>query len=100
MEKEEEKEDNKKKIVKLLKPYYKVLCNQISIITILVLLYCNYYNYSDTLIYLIFGAFISILINAFILLIKKYKICTSIEFTKKYSNNIFKLYEKYTNFNE
>jgi hypothetical protein len=84
----------------IFKCYFKVLCCQIALIILLTLLYCKFYNYYDILIYFIFGAFISIYLNASIILIKKYKICTSIEFTKKYINDIFKLYKKYTNFNE
>lgn len=92
---EEKKEDNKKKKYKILK----VICYQITFILLLTLLYCKFYNYDDTLIYFIFGTFISIYLNATIVLIKKYKICISIEFTKKCHNNIFKFFEKYTNFN-
>lgn len=95
-----EKEDNKKKIVKLLKPYYKIICIQIFIITALILLYCNYYKYHDILIYFIYGSFISIYLNASILLIKKYNIITSIEFNKKYHNYIFNLFKKYTTLSE
>ena len=94
-EQKEQNENNKKKKYKILK----VICYQITFILLLTLLYCKFYNYDDTLIYFIFGTFISIYLNATIILIKKYNICISIEFTKKYHNNIFKLFEKYTNFN-
>lgn len=100
--KEEKKKKKiiRKKIVKLLKRCYKVICNQIAIIFLLTLLYCKYYNYSDTLIYFIYGTFISIYLNASILLIKKYNIITSIEFIKKYYNYLFKLLKKYTTLSE
>ena len=98
-EEKEEKEDNKK-IYKLLKPCYKVLCCQIFFITALLLLYCNYYNYQDTLVYFNFGSFISIYLIAIILLIKKYDITISINFNKKYNNYIFKLLKKYTTLSE
>lgn len=86
------------------KVYFKAICLQILIIFLLLLLYCKYNNYYDILIYFIYGTFISILLNASLLIIKKYKLVTTIEFIKKYNNNIFfldyKLYKKYTNFNE
>ena len=99
-EKDTKEKDNTKNLYKLFKFFYKVLCYQIAILLLLILLYCNYYNYSDSLIYFTFGAFISIYLNASILLIKKYKIINSIEFNKKYSKEVFEILKKYTNFSE
>ena len=99
-QKTKEKKDNKKNIYKILKPLYKVICCQIMIIFILILLYCKFYNYSDTLIYFTFGAFISIYLNATIMSIKKYKIINSIEFYKKYTPFFFKFIKKIINYND
>tara|TARA_B110000902_G_C14032338_1_gene484555 strand:- start:56 stop:658 length:603 start_codon:yes stop_codon:yes gene_type:complete len=101
LENKEKKNQNKLyKLYKFLKSSCKILCVQIIIIFILTLLCCKFYNYSDTLIYFSFGAFISVLLNASILLIKKYKICTSIEFNKIHYNFLVNYFNNYTNFNE
>jgi len=99
MEKEEKKEE--KSITKLLlNNLKKIICYQIILILLLTLLYCKYNNYSDTLIYLIFGAFISILINALIILIKSFDKLSSISFNKKHYYFFLNLLKRFTFLNE
>lgn len=86
-----------KYIIKLLfKNIYKIICYQILFIFLLILLFCKYNNYSDTLIYFAFGAFISIIFIASLVFIKNFKKLSSISFNKKHYSFFLDFFEKYT----
>ena len=63
-------------------------------------MYCKYNNYSDTLIYFVFGAFISILFIGLIVFIKSFNILSSLSFNKKNYSFFINFCKNYTNFSK
>tara|TARA_Y100000816_G_scaffold16289_1_gene10711 strand:+ start:1681 stop:2355 length:675 start_codon:yes stop_codon:yes gene_type:complete len=100
-EQKTKEEKEKKSIFKLFyKNLSKIICYQITIIFLLTLLYCKYNNYSDTLIYFVFGTFISILFTALIVFIKSFNILSSLSFNKKNYSFFINFCKNYTNFSK
>ena len=79
-----------------------LLCHQVGILLLVLFLYMNLLNNNvyDFVIYFCFGIFISILINAFALLIKKNNILRTVEFNKKYYLKSFNFLKKFLDISE
>ena len=100
-QKEEKDIKQKKSIFRLFfKNVSKIICYQIIFLFLLTLLYCKYNNYSDTLIYFVFGTFISIIFIALIIFIKSFNILSSLSFNKKNYSFFINFCKNYTIFSE